>query len=192
MKLIKDIALISLLGLIITNYSNASDMYIGVGGGFGNNSGVGKLYAGAGISQYFALEGDYEVWGSSQYTTNLYNGVTNSSYQYTVNPQSLDLLLVGKLQLGASPISIHAKLGGAYVFVNSSNISSQGASYGTNSGGFTAVGGLGAGLDVGKSIRIDIDWINYGFIQPVGITSSIGDVGTFSTNNYELGISYNF
>lgn len=192
MKFVKIIIISSLTNLILNSYSSASDMYAGIGGGYGNNSGVGKIYVGADINQYFAIEGDYEVWGSSQYTSNLFNGISNNSYQYTVNPQSLDLLLVGNLQLGASPISIHAKLGGAYIFVNSSNITSQFASYGTNSGGFTAAGGVGLGLNVGKAIRVDIDWINYGFIQPVGITSSIGDVGVFSTNNYELGIRYNF
>lgn len=194
MKL-KQIKLFSILAIYALTFKANADVntggwYAGLGGGISNNSGgTGQLNVGY-LFGLFGIEGNYTFWGNQSNTGN-YNGM---NFNYSLNsPQSLDAMFKLDIPLGQSPLSIHAGIGLAYAFLNSDDsLLPDGNSVTPSGSAFTSIGNAGIGLNLGKSLKLNVDWNSYGFYQPVGITANGQTVGTWSTNNYLVNLNYYF
>lgn len=162
---------------------NTGGAYLGAGLGYGNNSMVEKVFAGYMVSKYWGLETDYTFWGSDNSSIGAYN------VNYTKSPQTLDGLLVLNVPLGGLSLAAHAKLGVSYVWLNTSSS----ADYTPSGNALTSAAGLGLSLTPWKHFELSIDWMTYGFIQPVGITvANNNSAATWSGNNYTLNLGYHF
>lgn len=171
---------------------NTGGLYLGAGIGAGSSGMLGNLTIGEMFNRYIGIEGNYTFWGSNNVASPI--AINNQQYNinYTQNPQALNGQLYLNLPLGASPISVHAKIGMAYVFLNGGNASVNNFSVTPTGAGFTSVGGIGAGLNIGRRVQVDLDWVNYGFIQPLGINTNSINVGSWSSNNAILSVNYHF
>lgn len=180
--------------IVITNFSNADNnsegFYAGIGTGYGNDAVLGRLFIGYMLNRIIGVETAYTFWGTSTQSINVNSHILN----YGQQPQSLEGQIVLSLPLGVSPLSLHGKFGLAYIYINGNNVSQNDYSINTIPGGsgVTSVGGIGMGLNFAKNIKLDLDWVSYGFIEPVNILATGNNAAKWLSNNIELNLSYHF
>lgn len=183
-------SLLAIASVLVFNcaYADLSrgGFYAGVGGGYGSSGVTGSIFGGYMFGKYLGLEASYNVWAGSSSSVS----ISNQSYGYSQTPQAINGLLLLNLPLGVSPVSIHAKLGVAYVNINGSTVYSGGYSVTPNGSGLTSTAGLGVGMNVGNNILLSLDWLNYGFVQPVAIANSQNQ--SWTSNNFLLNLGYHF
>ena len=205
--------LLSLLFATGISYAEGGGFYVGAGSGINdtfisnsvvsyNENGAQKVYPQGNVSatsvpisidfgysfnNFLAAELLYSYSGNQTYP-NLPGGGTYSGTQNTISlsavgfwPVLSNIWLKGRIGLAGQQVNLTNYMGNA------------------NSTGLTSAIGAGVEYKIIKNISVDLDYVNYGLINPVNLNyqpcstcTNIGSAGSEMSNLYLLSLQYHF
>lgn len=204
--------LIASLGLISINaYATANDgAYVGLSAGASNQN---INFAGAAFnSNVNGSNIDNNQWGAllrlyGGYNFDRYTGVemgvsTNTATTFTypnnsgtmnMNTTTLDISYIPMLPIKDSNFSVFGRVGASYDWISNSGYSG-GTGSGLNPSGSNLTDMLGAGVRYKffNNFTMKVEWIAEGLLFPIAINSGGTNVGSWSEQTFQTGVTYHF
>lgn len=152
---------------------------------------AGRLFGGYNFNKYNGVEA-----GVSYNTGTTYN-YPDGSGGMTSNAAGVDISYIPMLPISNSNWSVFGRVGVEYGWINSSggsdcNCSTSISPLNPSGSSFTDELGAGMRYKISNRFTYKIEWISNGLLFPIGINSGNTDVGSWSQQTFQTGVSYHF
>lgn len=151
---------------------------------------LGRLNLGYNLTKYsgFELGGTYNFGAGFNYPDG--NGSMN------INATTVDLSYLFYLPTSFEGVSVFARVGGAYDWINST--SSNGCNCGSDisgnssGGGFADVLGAGVKYNITSKTSFRVEWLANGLFFPIGINNGSIPTANWTNQTFILGVNLHF